>query len=205
MSVSYLRISDSRAVVGPYTIGPGEGMEWSSQREDEYIDLLALSDKPRKENSVQYDVIIVTRQLFPKGSSRPEKAMVFLASMCRLPSPAALFDTDVTEGGDQKGYKSFPLTCVVQKVQSKTGVFTMEEVYGLEVVTKKNKAENKNNKNNTEHSKRNHGKEEDGSEDGSTTGDCVICLSDPRYSICILLVLYLYYILTWSYPSIIYA
>lgn len=170
-------------MVGPYTIGPGVGMEWSSQREDAYIDLLALNEKPRKENSVQYDVIIVTRQLFPKGSSRPEKAMIFLASMCRLSSPGAVFDTDsaTAEGvNKEKGYKSFPLTCVVQKVQSKTGVFTIEEVYGLETVTQRKANRESGAVNNAENRSHNHSKEEESSEHGSTSGDCVICLSDPR-------------------------
>ena len=143
-------------------------MEWNSHQEEEYIDILALSDKPRKEPSSGYDVIIVTRTLFPKDVGRPEKAMIFLASMCRLQNPAAVYANEPPsiEQDKEKTLKTFPLTCVVQKAQSKTGVFNLEEIYGLETLTNKTKDDEKKG---------------EGSDDGSTTGDCVICLSDPRY------------------------
>lgn len=171
VSRSYHRISDSRAVLGPFNIRAGNNVEWNSHQEEEYIDLLALSDKPREELSPGYDIIIVTRTLFPKGASRPEKAMIFLATMCRLSSPAALHAKDGTDEFDADGnkiYKIFPLTCVRQKTQSKTGVFTLEEIFGLETLTAPTD-------------------DGDKKDDECSTGDCVICLSDPRYVLSALL------------------
>lgn len=158
---SKLKISESRAVLGPFNIRAGEDVEWNSHQEEEYVDTLALSDKPRKENSLGYDIIIVTRTLFPKGVSRPEKAMVFLATMCRLPSPGSIYVIDQDEADDHEKniFKTFPLSCILQKTQSKTGVFSLEDIYGLETLTGTKCDDAK-------------------SDEGSTSGDCVICLSD---------------------------
>jgi hypothetical protein len=175
--VCVCRISDSRSVLGPYSVPAGGNMQWHSTQEDEFVDILALSDKPRTEHSAGYDVIIVTRTMYPKGDERPSRAMVFLASMCRLSSPGAIFAVDKKEpeqqkeagngngngkaggsgeegGGEEDKNKKnknkiFPLTCVMQKAQSKTGIFNLEEVYGLDAVTtKKGEGEGKGEGNN---------------------------------------------------------
>lgn len=155
-------------MLGPFNLRAGESVEWNSHQAEEYVDTLALSDKPHKEKSSGYDIIIVMRTLLPKGVMRSDKSMVFLASMCRLKNPAAVHTPDVSSADKDSSQRSFPLTCVVQKTQSKTGVFLLEEIYGLEATTQKKTAAKTNDNN---------------SDDGSTSGDCVICLSDPRYDL----------------------
>lgn len=157
--------------MGPYDLPAGKHRNWSSMQEDEFIDILAISDKPRAENSSGYDVILVTRTLFPKGEKRPSKAIVYLASFCRLSSPGALLLAADGKGGEKEENKRFPLGCAIQKAQNKTGIFNLEEVYGLEAITmKKNDAVGENIKE----------KPPADEEDSSSAGDCVICLSDPR-------------------------
>ena len=178
-------------MLGPYNLCGGKNLTWDSREEEAFIDLLALQEKPRTETSSGYDIIIVTKNIFPKAEKRP-KAMIFMASMCRMTSPGAIFNMnndiqqiDDTYPGRKKELvcKTFPLTCVVQKAQSRSGVFVIEEVYGLEAVIRKQAKQNQvqgDTINESTHAVTTTSTPTNDDDNTDTTGDCVICLSDAR-------------------------
>ena len=160
-------------MLGPFNLPPGENLSWNSYQENELVDTLALHEKPRKEHSSSYDVIIVIRNVFPSGSKPMPSDVIFLAFMCRLPSTEAIFQIERSVPHEKRPNKMFPVTCVTQKAQSKTGIYVVEEIYGLEALTcaKKNGGVNATSTDQTTG---------ENSTDGDSTVDCVICLTDPR-------------------------
>jgi hypothetical protein len=109
------------------------------------------------------------------AQSASQSAVVFQACMCRANPATALFQPPAGEATNHVS-----LNCVVQKIQSKAGVFVMEDVYGLEVLTGNNdeKAVAPPAASATTDGETSTPIDEYAGADAA--GECVICLTDPR-------------------------
>jgi hypothetical protein len=101
-------------------------MKWESKNYDCPIEISMLTNSRKEESSHLYDMIIISKVLLKKRKSEDEiskAAVIFQASMCNLPR----------KGLAEKPVGSIAkISCAVQKIQTKSGVFKLEEVYGLE-------------------------------------------------------------------------
>ena len=111
---------------GPFRSPQGIGMKWESKNCDCLIDLSVITSSRKEESSHLYDMIIISKTQMKKRKSEDEiskTAVIFQASMCTMPR----------KGLAEKPVGSIvKINCIVQKIQTKSGVFKLEEVYGLE-------------------------------------------------------------------------
>ena len=110
---------------GPYHAEAGIGMKWASKADDCLVDVPMLVNNRRDDSGGLYDIIIISKTLIKKKKDEAHgpTTVIFQASMCTFPRSSLQ---------EKRPGAIIRMKCVVQKIQTKSGVYRIEEVYGLE-------------------------------------------------------------------------